>query len=165
LVLEDVPERIKDYGDKKVAFFSTNCSLQVPLQAAILELPNAYYPQPCCPSPYHGFPSSLGLELNMEDGNEAALRTVAAKLQEHDAVGRYSTWAAPVVMADVAVLVKYAMGYIEGTIEGRNNTEALLQLFEETMPAKVQPYTDAEGVTYDNYYMVLLEPVDFNDYL
>ena len=42
-----------EYEGKKVAFFTTNCVMQEPLQTAILSQPNAYYPQPCCPSPYH----------------------------------------------------------------------------------------------------------------
>ena len=31
--------------------------------------------------------------------------------------------------------------------------------------AKVANYTNAEGTTFDNYYTILLAPVDFNDYL
>ncbi len=62
-ILEDVPLKLKEFEGKKVAFFTTNCGMQEPLQAAILDQPNAYYPQPCCPSPYHAFPASLGLEI------------------------------------------------------------------------------------------------------
>ena len=39
-------------------------------------------------------------------------------------------------------------------------------MFEKKVPgAKVANYTDANGTTFDNYYTVLLAPVDFNDYL
>ena len=31
--------------------------------------------------------------------------------------------------------------------------------------AVLSTYTDANGTTFDNYYTVLLAPVDFNDYL
>ena len=61
-ILEDVPLKMEEFAGKKVAFFSTNCAMQEPLQTAILTQPNAYYPQPCCPSPYHAFPAALGLE-------------------------------------------------------------------------------------------------------
>ena len=62
-VLEDVPQQAAKYPDKKVAFFTTNCSMQPAMQAAVLDIDNAYYPLPCCPSPYHGFPATLGLEF------------------------------------------------------------------------------------------------------
>ena len=97
-ILEDVPQQLKKYEGKKVAFFTTNCGMQPSLQAACLDEPNAYYTQPCCPSPYHGFPATLGLELAVGGDDEEALHQIALKLQEHDAVGRYSTWASPVAM-------------------------------------------------------------------
>ena len=64
-ILEDVPQQLAKYEGKKVAFFTTNCGMQPSLQAAVLDEPNAYYPQPCCPSPYHAFPATLGLELEI----------------------------------------------------------------------------------------------------
>ncbi|MEA5066894.1 MAG: DUF3798 domain-containing protein, partial [Eubacteriales bacterium] len=48
-ILEDVPQKMKQYEGKKVAFFTTNCGMQPPLQQAVLDQPNAYYPLPCCP--------------------------------------------------------------------------------------------------------------------
>ena len=165
-ILEDVPQQMAKYEGKKVAFFTTNCGMQPSLQTAILTQPNAYYPQPCCPSPYHAFPATLGLELAIGGDDEAALKAIAAKLAEYDAVGRYSTWASPVAMTIIELGVEYAKGYIEGTIEGRNNAEALTKLFTDKIPgAKVANYTNAEGTTFDNYYTILLAPVDFNDYL
>ena len=165
-ILEDVPQQMAKYEGKKVAFFTTNCGMQPSLQEAILTQPNAYYPQPCCPSPYHAFPATLGLELAIGGDDEAALKAIAAKLAEYDAVGRYSTWASPVAMTIIELGVEYAKGYIEGTIEGRNNAEALTKLFTDKIPgAKVANYTNAEGTTFDNYYTILLAPVDFNDYL
>lgn len=58
-ILEDVPKMVAQYG-KDTAFFSTNCAMQVPLIKAAVEQ-GAIYPQPCCPSPYHGYPAALGL--------------------------------------------------------------------------------------------------------
>ena len=31
--------------------------------------------------------------------------------------------------------------------------------------AKIANFTNSEGTTFDNYYTILLAPVDFNDYL
>ncbi len=165
-ILEDVPQQMKKYEGKKVAFFTTNCGMQPSLQTAILTQPNAYYPQPCCPSPYHAFPATLGLELAVGGDDEAALKAIAAKLKEYDAVGRYSTWASPVAMSLIEIGVEYAKGYIDGTITSKNDGAKLAELFNAKIDgAKVANYTNAEGTTFDNYYTVLLAPVDFNDYL
>ncbi|MBQ4158855.1 MAG: DUF3798 domain-containing protein [Clostridia bacterium] len=165
-ILEDVPQQMAKYEGKKVAFFTTNCGMQPSLQEAILTQPNAYYPQPCCPSPYHAFPATLGLELAVGGDDVAALEAIAAKLNEYDAVGRYSTWPSPVAMTIIELGVEYAKGYIDGTIESRNDGAKLAELFTNKIPgAVVANYTNAEGTTFDNYYTILLAPVDFADYL
>ena len=165
-ILEDVPQQLAKYEGKKVAFFTTNCGMQPSLQAACLDEPNAYYPQPCCPSPYHAFPATLGLELEIGGDDTEALKQIAAKLAEHDAVGRFSTWAHPVAMTMIEIGVEYAKEYIDGNITSRNDAAALDALMQAKVPGAVMStYTDANGTNYDNYYTVLLAPVDFNDYL
>ena len=166
-ILEDVPLKMKEFEGKKVAFFSTNCAMQEALQTAVLAEANAYYPQPCCPSPYHAFPAALGLEALQVGGDDAdALKQIAAKLAEHDAVGRFSTWPTPVNMSLLEVGVKYAYGYINGEITSKNDEATIKAMFEEVAAGSVVKfYTDIEGNTYDNFYTVLLGPVDFNDYL
>ena len=164
-ILEDVPAKLKEYEGKKVAFFTTNCAMQEPLQAAILDQPNAYYPQPCCPSPYHAFPASLGLEIQAGGDDTEALKAIAAVLKEHDALGRYSTWPAPVNMSIIDVSVEYAKKWIAGEITSKNDGAAIAAMFEEKAPgAIINNYTNADGQTFDNYYTVLLGAVDFNDY-
>ena len=164
-ILEDVPAKLKEYEGKKVAFFTTNCSMQEPLQAAILDQPNAYYPQPCCPSPYHAFPASLGLEIQAGGDDTEALKAIAAVLKEHNALGRYSTWPSPVNMSIIDVSVEYAKKWIAGEITSKNDGAAIAAMFEEKAPgAVISNYTNADGQTFDNYYTVLLGAVDFNDY-
>ena len=164
-ILEDVPAKLKEYEGKKVAFFTTNCGMQEPLQAAILDQPNAYYPQPCCPSPYHAFPASLGLEIKAGGDDTEALKAIAAVLKEHNALGRYSTWPSPVNMSIIDVSVEYAKKWIAGEITSKNDGTAIAAMFEEKAPgAIVSNYTNADGQTFDNYYTVLLGAVDFNDY-
>ena len=165
-ILEDVPQQLAKYEGKKVAFFTTNCGMQPSLQAACLDQPNAYYPQPCCPSPYHAFPATLGLELEIGGDDTEALKQIAAKLKEHDAVDRFSTWSSPVAMTIIEIGVEYAKAYIEGEVTERNDAAKLAEMLNEKVEgAKVANYTNAEGTTFDNYYTVLLAPVDFNDYL
>ena len=102
----------------------------------------------------------------MGGDDEAALAQIAEKLAEHDAVGRYSTWAHPVAMTIIEIGVEYAKAYIDGTVTAKNDGAALSAMLETKVPgAVVANYTDAEGTTFDNYYTVLLAPVDFNDYL
>ena len=164
-ILEDVPLKLKEFEGKKVAFFTTNCGMQEPLQAAILDQPNAYYPQPCCPSPYHAFPASLGLEIQAGGDDTEALKAIAAVLKEHNALGRYSTWPSPVNMSIIDVSVEYAKKGIAGEITSKNDGAAIAAMFEEKAPgAIVSNYTNADGQTFDNYYTVLLGAVDFNDY-
>ena len=164
-ILEDVPQQLAKYEGKKVAFFTTNCGMQEPLQAAILDQPNAYYPQPCCPSPYHAFPASLGLEIQAGGDDTEALKAIAAVLKEHNALGRYSTWPSPVNMSIIDVSVEYAKKWIAGEITSKNDGAAIAAMFEEKAPgAIVSNYTNADGQTFDNYYTVLLGAVDFNDY-
>ena len=164
-ILEDVPLKLKEFEGKKVAFFTTNCGMQEPLQAAILDQPNAYYPQPCCPSPYHAFPASLGLVIQAGGDDTEALKAIAAVLKEHNALGRYSTWPSPVNMSIIDVSVEYAKKWIAGEITSKNDGAAIAAMFEEKAPgAIVSNYTNADGQTFDNYYTVLLGAVDFNDY-
>ena len=165
-ILEDVPQQMEKYAGKKVAFFTTNCGMQPSLQAAVLAEPNAYYPQPCCPSPYHAFPATLGLELTVGGDDAEALKQIAAKLEEHGATGRFSTWSSPVAMTIIEIGVEYGKAYIDGQLTGRNDAAKLKELFNAKIEgAVVANYTNAEGTTFDNYYTILLAPVDFNDYL
>ncbi len=165
-ILEDVPQQLAKYEGKKVAFFTTNCGMQPSLQEAVLNQPNAYYPQPCCPSPYHAFPATLGLELEIGGDDEDALKQIAAKLAENDAVGRFSTWAHPVAMTIIEIGVEYAKAYIDGEVTVKNDADKLAAMLQEKVPgAKVATYVDAKGNEFANYYTILLAPVDFNDYL
>ena len=69
-------------------------------------------------------------------------------------------------MTIIEIGVEYAKAYIDGTVTSKNDAAALANMFEAKVPgAKVANYTDANGTTFDNYYTVLLAPVDFNDYL
>ena len=63
-ILEDVPRQVATHG-KDVAFFSTNCGMQEPLIIATLKA-GAIFPEQCCPSPTHGYPAALGLEITEE---------------------------------------------------------------------------------------------------
>ncbi len=168
-ILENVPEVMQEFADKKVAFFTTNCGMQEPLQTAVLAQPNAYYPLPCCPSPYHAVPASMEIGVTAESYGdpEAMLKQIAAVLKENDALGRFSTWPLPVNMAFIYAAHDYAVKWIEGEVEGRNDKDAVYASMLAATGADAMDfvnYTDSEGTTYDNYYMVMLPAVNFADY-
>jgi hypothetical protein len=168
-ILEDVPKVMKEYAGKKVAFFCTNCGMQEALQAAVLKEPNAYYPLPCCPSPFHGFPASLGVAVDPADYGDinAYLRKEAQILKANNAVGRFSTWAVPVNMSMITAGFAYAKDFIEsGSTEKLNKDKLLAKLTEAAgAQAAVSTYVDGNGVEYPNYFMILFDNINFADYL
>ncbi len=169
-ILSDVPKVMEEYAGKKVAFFTTNCGMQEALQAAVLKEANAYYPLPCCPSPFHGFPASLGLAVLPEDyGNiESYLNKMAAKLDELGAVDRVSTWAVPVNMSMILGGFEYAKAWVEagGTGEKTDKAKLVAALSNAAgAEAAVSSYVDANGNEVSNYFMLLFDNLNFRDYL
>ena len=167
-ILEDVPKVMQEYAGKKVAFFCTNCGMQEALQAAILDQPNAFYPLPCCPSPFHGFPASLGLAVEPEDYGDIQtyIAKAAAVLEEHDAEERFSTWAAPVNMSIINGAFNYATKYINGEFAEKTNPDQLAaSLAEVSVGPSISNYEDDNGKVYEKYFMLLFDNINFADYL
>ena len=53
-----------------------------------------------------------------------------------------------------------------GTITERHDSAKLAEMLNAKVEgAKIANFTNSEGTTFDNYYTILLAPVDFNDYL
>ena len=94
-ILQDVPMKIKEYG-KDTALFSTNCSMQEPLIKSTLEQ-GGIFPQQCCPSPYHGYPGALGIEIPEDKKGDVdyILDQISKKVAEGNGKGRFSTWPVP----------------------------------------------------------------------
>ena len=162
-VLEDVPKVMEEYAGKKVCFYCTNCGLQVALQqavvAAIEDGQEAYYGLPCCPSPFHGFQEAFGLDATYGD-IDGAIKNLAQYLDSKGATGHFSTWAVPINMSMINGGFQYACAYAEGKIEKVD--EAYLA---ECLGATLDKYTNAEGETIENYYLIAFDPIDFADYL
>ncbi len=168
-ILEDVPMVMQEYAGKKVAFFTTNCGMQEPLQAAVLVQENAYYPLPCCPSPFHGFPASFSLAVEPEDyGNiDAYLEKAAGVLAANNALSRFSTWAVPVNMSMIYGGFEYAKAYLEGSTSAKTDSDALKAALTAAAGAEasVTTYVDGDGNEVSNYFMLLFDNIDFNDYI
>lgn len=164
-ILEDVPRQIAQYG-KDTAFFSTNCSMQEPLIRSILEQ-GAIYPQQCCPSPYHGYPAALNVDVKGHEGDvQYMLDSIDAVLTEAGQEDRMSTWSVPINMLMVEAGVDYAIEFLEGRTDG-NVDEAVLGKIVNGIAggegsAKLTKYNE-NGVELDNYYMLLCDFYDFSD--
>jgi len=163
-ILEDVPRQIAQYG-KDTAFFSTNCAMQEPLIRSILEQ-GAIFPQQCCPSPYHGYPAALNIDVTGHEGDvQYMLDSIDAKLTEAGQQARMSTWSVPVNMLMVEAGVDYAIEVLEGRTNG-NLDEAVLNKIINNIAggegsAKLTKYNE-NGVELDNYYMLLCDFYDFS---
>jgi len=165
-VLEDIPRVMQEYEGKKVCFYCTNCGLQVALQQAIINEPNAYYALPCCPSPYHGFQEAFGLTATYGDIN-GAIKNLATYLNNNGAVDRFSTWALPVNMSMINGSFEYARLYAEGKTDGKVDVAKLQECYSAAAGSDIEftKYVDASGNEYANYLLIAFEPINFADYL
>lgn len=163
-ILEDVPKKVEQYG-KDTAFFSTNCGLQEPLIKAVIE-EGAYYPQPCCPSPYHGFPGALGIEIPDDKAGDVdyCVEQIKRKMAEKGVTGHLSTWPVPMNMSFVMGATEYALSWIDSgcNVETKVDEELLKSKITEVAGSEVQFSKLSLGdVEYDNYLLALSGYVTF----
>lgn len=155
-VTENIKKYVDQYG-KDTAFFCTNCSMQVPLIQQCAEL-GAIYPQQCCPSPYHGYPSAFNIDTKGHEGDvpyvlEEIKKAVAAKGN----TGRMSTWEVPVNMVMIEAGVEYAIKWCEGDITDRCDEAALLAEIKAIAgeTASLTHYEDEAVGELDNFFMIM----------
>ncbi len=161
-ILEDVPRMVEKYG-KDTAFFSTNCAMQVPLISASLN-EGAIYPQPCCPSPYHGFPSALGIEIPEDKKGDVAfaIEQIKDEVAAKGGTGRFSTWPVPVAMMFIEASADYAFAWGEGDFEEKLNKPELQKYFDDFAQVGVTlNELDENGEHYDNYLMTMMDFLNF----
>lgn len=115
-ILEDVPRQVAQYG-KDICVFSTNCGMQEPLIKAALQ-EGAIFAEQCCPSPTHGYPNALGLDVEGIAGDiPKILEAIEAKIVEDGGAGRFASWPVPINMVFLRAGVELAMQAVEGEIE------------------------------------------------
>ncbi|MCL1975051.1 MAG: DUF3798 domain-containing protein [Firmicutes bacterium] len=134
-MLEEIPKLVAQYG-QDTAFFTTNCGLQESLIKAVTDT-GAIYPQPCCPSPFHGFPYGLlGLVSLVDDvyyvfGIEDTIALVTDqiidKLAEKNMLGRVSNWPVPSTYLTTYAGAEYAIKWINGEAPKEGVDVALLE--------------------------------------
>ncbi|WDV47520.1 DUF3798 domain-containing protein [Clostridiaceae bacterium M8S5] len=163
-ILEDVPRKVAEYG-KNTNFFATNCAMMEPLIRSVLN-EQAIFAQQCCPSPYHGYPGALGIEIPEDKkGNvEFIISEIENKVKDAKNKGRMSTWVVPMAMMFIEAGTEYAIDYINGDTDGKLDVEKINEHFKEYADAetKITPYHNEEtNKTYDNYLMIIADFVDF----
>ena len=161
-----ITENIKTYVDKygaDTAFFSTNCSLQVPLIQEVAKY-KAIFPQQCCPSPYHAYPSAFNIETKGHEGDvEYILGEIKKAVEEAGNSGRMSTWEVPINMMMIEAGFNYAVKWIEGDITERCDEEALLAEMKAISgeATTISHYSDEATGELDNFFLILCPFYDF----
>lgn len=161
-----ITENIKTYVDKygaDTAFFSTNCSLQVPLIQEVAKY-KAIFPQQCCPSPYHAYPSAFNIETKGHEGDvEYILGEIKKAVEEAGNSGRMSTWEVPINMMMIEAGYNYAVKWIEGDITERCDEEALLAEMKAISgeATTISHYSDEATGELDNFFLILCPFYDF----
>ena len=161
-VTENIKVYVDQYG-KDTAFFCTNCSMQVPLIQQCAEL-GAIYPQQCCPSPYHGYPSAFNISTEGHEGDVPyMLDQITAKVAEYGNSGRMSTWEVPVNMVMIEAGFNYAEKWIKGEIKDRCDEAALLKEIQAIAgdAASISKYADEASGEVSNFFMILCPFYDF----
>jgi hypothetical protein len=157
---------VEKYG-KDTAFFSTNCSMQIPLIKAVVEQ-GAIYPQPCCPSPFHGFPSALSLKATDVTNVQATIDETNKVISEYNEEGRLSTWPVPASMMSTTACAEYAVKWINGEVDkDKIDTTVLAAVMKDyasqfsDVDIDMEAYTE-NSVTYDNYQLFLMGYLTYN---
>ena len=163
-ILEDVPKLVKRFG-KDTAFFSTNCAMQTPLIKATVD-EGAIYPQPCCPSPYHGYPSALGIESTgyTVDAMANVISETAKALKEKGVLGRFSTWPVPVAMMNTVASTEYIIEWINGNVGDELDVDVLEDKMSEYAELTVtsSPYTE-EGLEIPHFRLIIMDFLTYGE--
>ncbi len=165
-ILEDVPKLVERFG-KDTAFFSTNCAMQTPLIKATVE-EGAIYPQPCCPSPYHGFPSALGIQSTgySVDAMANVISETAKALKEKGVLGRFSTWPVPVAMMNTVASTEYAVEWINGNV---SKDTLDVKVLEEKMAdyanlaVSTSPYTEEGLEDIEHFRLIIMDFLTYGE--
>lgn len=165
-IMEDIPRVIAEKG-KNTAVYGTNCAMQEPMIKQVVEN-GGIYVLPCCPSPYHGFPSALGISI--PDDKKAdipyILDQISTKVAEKGMTGRLSTWAVPVNMLIIQGGTDYLVKMLSGETNGDKidmaalkealgNRAAEMSGLEETMDIQMEPFKDlTTNASMENFIMI-----------
>lgn len=143
-ILEDVPRQVAKYG-KDTAFFSTNCGMQEPLIKSVIEQ-KALYPEQCCPSPTHGYPGAIGLEVtaDMKGDYVKIFAAINAKVVALGMAGRMATWPVAGPYLQSTGTLELAKRVLEGTVK-LNDEKAIQKVYEEVAGQPLSSFKRLSG--------------------
>ena len=161
-ITNNIKVLVEEHG-KDTAFFSTNCSMQVPLIQQVAEL-GAIYPLQCCPSPYHAYPSAFNIDMAGHEGDlQYLMDQITASVAEKGNTGRMSTWTVPVAMMIIEAGVEYAIKWCKGEITERYDEAAMLAELQKIGGEEVKwsAYVDTDAGELANFRMIIAPFYDF----
>ena len=158
-IKEDVPRQVAKYG-KKVAFFSTNCGMQEPLIKAAMDT-GAIFPEQCCPSPTHGYPGALGLEIPPDKAGDIGFISdqIKAKVTEAGRSGKFATWKIAANIVAIKACTEMARLAVEGKMKLSDQAAVKEQL--ERAAGGVKITVNKWDAKVGNYYLMLADSVIF----
>lgn len=156
-ILEDIPRQAAIHGTD-IAFFGTNCAMMEPAIRASLDT-GIIFPEQCCPSPAHGYPGALGIEIPPEKAGDIdyLLAQISEKVAERGRTGRLATWVAPINMVFVEAGVEIAIKHIQEGLD-LGDQDAVEQAVYEATGLKISLARYAEGA---NFYLVIADSIIF----
>ena len=166
-IFEDVCRLVAKYGED-TAFFCTNCALQAQLIKAVIEN-HAIYPQPCCPSIYHGFTEALGIQTGEGQADLSYLISEASRLAANkNMTDRLSTWPVSASMMYTNVAAEYAIKWIKGEvpktgIDDRVLVDCINAYIIDVVGEESHVFIDSYsmyGTIYNNYKLILMGYLD-----
>lgn len=155
-ILEDVPRQVTKNG-KNICVFSTNCAMQEPLIKAALEQ-GVIFAEQCCPSPTHGYPNALGLDVKGIAGDmPKILKAIQDKVVASGGAGRFATWPVPVNMVFLRASVELAMQAVEGKAKLTDEAAVAAALEKEAgVKMKLSKYSP-DG----NFWLAVMDSIIF----
>lgn len=154
-ILEDIPRQAALHG-QDIAFFGTNCAMMEPAIRASLDA-GIIFPEQCCPSPFHGYPGALGIEIESKGDVDYVIEQIRAKVAEMGRSGRMATWVAPINMIFVEGGVEIAIRHIRDGLDLADQEAVEAAVYEAT-GIKLSLNRYREGA---NFYLVIADSVVF----
>ncbi|NLL43263.1 MAG: DUF3798 domain-containing protein [Firmicutes bacterium] len=156
-ILEDIPRQAELHGED-IAFFGTNCAMMEPAIRASMEA-GIIFPEQCCPSPFHGYPGALGIEISEDRKGDVdyILEQISAKVAEQGNSGRMATWVAPINMIFVEAGVELAIQSIQHGLDLSDQAAVEEAVYEATgIRISLNRYKDDA-----NFYLVIADSIIF----
>lgn len=156
-ILEDIPRQAEVHG-QDIAFFGTNCAMMEPAIRASLDA-GIIFPEQCCPSPAHGYPGALGIEIPEDKAGDIPflIEQIKAKVAEEGRSGRFATWVAPINMIFVEASVELAIKAVKDGFD-LSDINAVEDFVYETTGLKISAERFGDV---GNYYLVIADSVIF----